>query len=492
MKFIPRCNFFAPRNVLRSNNTMKNRFFLFAFIAAQTLTAQTTREPRDCGKFDKIRVSGMANVTYWTSDTDKVVVVGLADEVGNINTKNENGTLVINTKTVSPSSVKVEVHSKQLTDVAADGASSFKAPEGLHGDVLHLSAAGAGRIKAEVHVRQLMTNGSGAGEIVVSGKASSLQSEGIGASSLKAYELETDTAEVTTSGAASAKVNVKNRLRARASGASSIRVQGDVQDMSAEATSAASISRSRKSGSGGTDSVIVKWKDKEIGDGRRRNNDRPSRRNFYNWAGFSVGVNGLITDKGGLTQQAPYRFMDLDYSSSYNLQLNPLQYNFHIFRNHLNLVTGLGIEWRRYSFDNPVMLNADTIFTHGIIDSSGQYNYRTNVLKSAMLQVPLLLEFNSGRKPGRSFHLAAGVIGQFLLSSKSKRVLERKGEEITIIRKDNFNLNPFQVKAHVSVGYSYFTVFGEYNLTPLFHYGRGPVNYPFTIGLRIVPFIDFD
>ncbi|MBI2722618.1 MAG: outer membrane beta-barrel protein [Bacteroidetes bacterium] len=105
-----------------------------------------------------------------------------------------------------------------------------------------------------------------------------------------------------------------------------------------------------------------------------------------------------------------------------------------------------------------------------------------------MLQFPILLEFNIGRKPSKSFHIAAGVIGQFMISSKTKQKFEISGNEFTKIRKDSYNMSPFQVKAHASVGYSNFTVFSEYNITPLFSSGKGPEVYPFVIGVRLIPF----
>jgi hypothetical protein len=156
----------------------------------------------------------------------------------------------------------------------------------------------------------------------------------------------------------------------------------------------------------------------------------------------------------------------------------------------VNLVTGFGLEWRRYMLDNKTTLDPDSSFTHGMIDSSNTYVYNKNLFKSTMIQVPLLLEFNTHRKSNKSFHIAVGAIGQFMINSKTKQILEFKGDEFTKIRKDSYNMSPFQVKAHASIGYSQFTVFGEYNITPLFDSKKGPETYPFVVGVRLIPFND--
>jgi hypothetical protein len=474
-------------------------FFLFATLCLSSLiTFAQSSETRTIEPFSKIKVSGVANVHYTPSDSTSLRISGSTEDLAKVFTKTENGVLTITTKGEISSNIKVEVSNKNLTEVLCDGAASFKSTEPLKADTLTLSAGGAAKIKTKVDSKALNVHLTGAGEVAVEGTSPDLNVQATGASSFRGYNLQVDNAEVTTSGAASARVNVNSKLKARATGASSIRIQGNVKNLSAESTTGASISRVPRPGSETKDSIVVKWNDHNIGERKHkrveervRKGPRPTR-HMFNWAGFSVGVNGLVSENGSLIQPAKYRYLDLDYQRSYNLQLNPFQYNFHIYKNYLNLVTGIGIEWRRYMFENKTILNPDTIFTHGIIDTSGLYSYDKSILKSSLLQIPLLLEFNSGRRIQKSFHAAAGVIGQFLLTSKSKRVLERKGDEITIINNDNFNMSPFQVKMHVSVGYSYFTMFGEYNLTPLFNYGRGPVSYPFVMGIRLVPFMDFD
>ena len=213
-----------------------------------------------------------------------------------------------------------------------------------------------------------------------------------------------------------------------------------------------------------------------------------SEASFDHWTGFSLGVNGLLTPAASVKMEKPYGYLDLNYSRSINLQLNVYQHNFHLYKNYVNLVTGVGVEWRRYMLDHKTNLDPDSSFTWGVIDSSNVYKYSKNVFRSTLLQVPLLLDFNTSARPGKSFHVSVGVIGQFLVGGRTKQELQSNGYEFTKVYKDTYNMNPLSLKAHASIGYSDFTAFAEYNITQLFDKGEGPQLYPFVAGIRIIPF----
>ncbi len=109
-------------------------------------------------------------------------------------------------------------------------------------------------------------------------------------------------------------------------------------------------------------------------------------------------------------------------------------------------------------------------------------------MKASYVNVPLILDFNTSKNQKRSFHIGFGAMGGLKLASKTKQFYENSGYEIEVYRKDDYNLNPFKVQAIAQIGYSWFNIYGTYNLTPLFESGKGPELYPFTVGLRIIPF----
>ncbi|MBL7935230.1 MAG: outer membrane beta-barrel protein, partial [Bacteroidia bacterium] len=155
---------------------------------------------------------------------------------------------------------------------------------------------------------------------------------------------------------------------------------------------------------------------------------------------------------------------------------------------YVNLVVGLGFEWNQYEFSNKTRLNPDSSYTHGVIDSTNTFSYQKNRLKSTFINVPVLLEFNTHKNPKKAFHIAFGVIGGYKLGSRTRQIVEQNGRTIKYVKKDDYNLNPFRVNAHASIGYHNLTIYADYALTPLFENGKGPELYPFTIGVKLISF----
>ncbi|MCE3226517.1 MAG: hypothetical protein K0S32_1068 [Bacteroidetes bacterium] len=466
-----------------------------------SFNAQTSQS-RSVGAYNKIIVTDAVNVFYTSSDSLEAKVNGNENEIQNVELKVENSTLIISAKGKFYNPVNVYLKNNRLTEVFCSGASEFRTRGLVKADTILFSISGASHAHATIESKNVSVKEAGASELILKGSTDLLNAEISGAAVMKAYDLIAKNANVTTSGASTAKLFIVEKLTAGASGASNIKVKGEAKDISAETSGAASITRIiEEKKYNGKDSTSFEWKGRKIivigGDKDNRTHDTTIHIGkyryssaFQHWTGFSVGVNGLLTPGGAFNQPNKYNYLDLNYSRCINFQLNIFQHNFHIYKNYVNVVTGFGLEWRRYMLDNKVTLDPDSSFTHGVIDSSNTFAYNKNLFKSTMIQVPLLLEFNTHRKNSKSFHIAVGAIGQFMINSKTKQILELKGDEYTKIRKDNYNMSPFQVKAHASIGYSDFTVFGEYNITPLFESGKGAEVYPFVVGVRLVPFTD--
>jgi hypothetical protein len=489
------CNFFERRCVLLSNKqTMKKIFSLAFLISAFQGLAQETKE-RAVEPFTKIEVMGASKVYYTHSDTLRLKVSGPESETENLETKVENGTLIIHTKGKNEGAVTVYVSHNNLSDIRCGEASTFKSTNLIKTETLSLGVSGAANVNVKAEAKSVVVEESGASNLNLSGTTDNLDAQIAGASTLKSYDLISKNANIKAAGASSAKVYVTTRLVAKAGGASSVKVKGEVKDIDADISSAASVTRILEKGESQVnekgDSTTFKWKGKKIivVEGKKEYNAsyHPTR-NFDHWAGLSLGVNGLLTPDASTTMEKSNKFMDLNYSRCINVQLNPFQHNFHIYKNHINLVTGFGVEWRRYMFENKTNLDPDSSYTWGSIDSGNTYKYSKNVLRSTMLQVPLLLDFNSSRKAGKSFHLAVGVIGQFMIGARTKQALESGGYEFTKIYRDTYNMSPISLKAHASLGYSDFSMFAEYNITQLFDKGEGPQLYPFVVGVRVIPF----
>ncbi len=483
---------------------MKKSIISLSLITSSFFLNAQDIQKRDISTFNKIQVSGATDVVYNNSDTLKLEVKTSAKQFDNLITKVENGTLFIYTKGNIYSPIVVNVSGNNLSAVEISGASSIKSNTPLKKDSLSIIISGSSDAKLVLENDYTKITQSGASDLVLSGTTNNLTAQVSGASTLKSYSLTSKQANVTATGASTAKIFVTDKLVANAGGASNIKVKGNVNDIVANASSSSLITKILDDGSNkkniddnnSKDSTFFNWKNKKfivINLTDDDKNDSVKTRtldndDFKHWHGFSMGVNGYLNFENSLNMDKQFRYMDLNYSRSFNFQLNLIERQFNIYKNYVKINTGFGIDFHSYSFNNKTNLNADSSFTYGTIDSTNTFTYNKNKLRCTYLQVPLLLEFNTSNNPNKSFHIAVGVIGQYLITSRTKQTLEQNNNNFTKIRKDNYNLNPFGAKAHVNLGYKNVTVFGEYNLTSLFKANQGAQLYPFTFGVRLIPF----
>ncbi|WP_317897234.1 GIN domain-containing protein [Aurantibacillus circumpalustris] len=457
--------------------------------------AQRSQE-RTISKFDKIKLSGAVNVIYTNSDTVGLIIKGKESDFDKIETKMENSTLIITSKGSFNSEMNIYIKNNGLVNIETSGAARLKTTNTLKSDSILFDVSGASDIHAKLETKKVSCFEVGASNLVLEGSADYMDAKISGAASLKSYNLIVKDAVLTTSGAASAKVNVTDKLNAVATSASDIKVKGDPKDVTVETSTAANITRiksvSAKDGKNDGDTTYFNLKKRKIllignsEDSETKANDAVEE--FKHWRGFSLGINGLMTSPGAVNIPSNYQYMEVVYKNSFNLQFNLIERNFNIIDNNFKIVTGFGFDYHSYELAKKTSLNADSSFTWGTIDSTDTYTYKKNRLRNTYIQVPLLLEFNTSNDPKKTFHIAFGVIGEFLISSRTKQVLTQGKDELTKVRKDNYNMTPFTAKAHVNLGYRGWMFFAEYNLTPLFQYGKGPDLYPFTGGIRVIPF----
>ncbi len=475
-------------------NTMKHILITSTIVLAVLSTRAQTTETREIKPFTKIDISGAATVEYMQSDTLQLSVTGDAGDLRNVTTSSDGETLMIKTKGGISHFCRIRVASRGLAQVTCSGASKIESGNTITTDSISIDASGASTVNLNIKNRALNVVSGGASGLGLEGSTSNLTANISDASTLKSYKLSASSVNVITSGASTAKVYAVDRIMANATGASTVKFKGDPKDVSVEASTASTIAKIAGDDSQkkitGRDSTTFNFKKKKFiiinsdKDKKKKSDDDE----FHHWAGFSMGINGWLSNAGSFSLPKSDKYMSLNYGKSLNFQLNPFEHDFHIYKNYVNLVTGLGFEWNQYEFSNRVTLNADSSYTAGKVDSLGKVNFRKNRLKTTFVDVPLLLEFNTSQDHNKAFHVALGVIGGYKLGSRTRQIFSQDGNEIKRVRKGDYNINPIRVNAHLSLGYANWTFFADYAITPLFESDKGPALHPFTIGLRIVPF----
>ena len=480
---------------------MKTKYILIAAVSLTgLLTTAQTSQTREISAFNKIDASGAPTIIYIQSDTLSLTIEGNADDMSKIETKVSDNTLFIKSSGSFKSGYKVKISANTLNSLSLSGATNFKTNGILKTDSLVIESSGASNINADLNTKSVKAIVSGASDVTLIGVNENLFADVSGASSLKTYKLLSNNVEVTSSGASTAKVYASAKLRANATGASTVKFKGEPKEVSAEGSASSQIikisgddSQNKVTGKDST-STSFNWGNKKIiiADDEHKTdsiyNARERNQKFRHWNGVFFGVAGFTGPQNNFSIDKPYNYMELDYTRSYNWQLNLFQQNIHIYKNYVNLVTGLGFDANLYHFENKVKLNADSSFTWGNVDSTNTFSYKKNRLSSYFVQVPLLVEFNTSSNPKKAFHIAIGAVGKYLLGGRTKQIVVKNGDNFKNTRNDSYNMNPFQFTGYVSIGYSNVTLFAQTNLNEMFKHNKGPELYPFSVGVRLVNF----
>jgi len=222
---------------------------------------------------------------------------------------------------------------------------------------------------------------------------------------------------------------------------------------------------------GGTD---IFW-----GKGKHRK-DNPDKFNGH-WEGVEFGFNGFDKPNYSMYSIADKDFMSLNQGKSMELDLNFYELNISLAKSYVGLVSGMGLSFNNYRFENPYTIEKGQNMTLPVqLDPE---NLSKTKLAVTYLNVPLLLEFQIpvNQNEGRLF-VNAGLIGGVKIGSHTKvKYGDTKDKD-----RSGFNLNSFKYSATARIGYKDISLFANYSLTPLFQSGKGPELTPFTIGISFL------
>ncbi len=464
------------------------------------------QEKKILANFTKLQANSALTVYLQKSDTPYIV----ADMAG-IKADVNNNTLVLGlNKEGDVNSTKVTVGYTQLNQITVEDASTIKTKDTLRTDNLQINANGASSCKLMLVCKEVSCIAGDASGITLRGRVNRLKAEIGEASSLKATDLLANEVDISTSGASSAKVYASKKLKANTSGSSTLKYSGNPTVTQLNETDNSSI----KLYTGGTtasvkitaDSIDVSetkhdsTKHYKLSGGRyefvihnRKKSDSgncdETANNTHNWSGIELAQNGFLTGGNNISMPANTDYMSLNYGlRNLSWNLNLFEKDFRFAHDHLQIVTGLGFSFNGFNMKNKSTLNADSSYTSNLNTiNNSSVTLIKNKLRESFITVPLLLELNTSRIRSKNFHIAVGVIGGLKLGSSTKQVFTEDNKTFRDIRRDDYNLYPFKLDATVRIGYSFFTVFATYSLTPLFQTNKGPELYPFNIGIRIIP-----
>lgn len=201
------------------------------------------------------------------------------------------------------------------------------------------------------------------------------------------------------------------------------------------------------------------------------------------WAGLDIGVNGFTDENYGL--YGGLSFMDLNQSKSLEVNVNFLEYNIGLQQNkdNIGLVTGMGISYNNYKFDNPYTIKKVNGMVEPVLLNADELE--KSKLTVAYLTIPLLLEFQIPvNDRSNKLFIAGGIEGGLNIGSHTKVKWNDSKEK----ERGGFNLNAFKYAAICKVGLNDISLYATYNLSPLFKENKGPGLTPFSIGISFINF----
>ncbi|MBL4594764.1 MAG: DUF2807 domain-containing protein [Flavobacteriales bacterium] len=496
---------------------MKKIYTVIISLLMLTNAFAQVEENRTVEDFQVLNVSNALEVVLTQGETNEVIIEGATPEdIAKVKTEVKDGKLILYTKgkTKWKANIKVLITFKDLQRIEQSGASEISTTNAIRTEDFSIKGSGAIEADLELEVNRLSIDFSGASDIKLSGTAESFDLTLSGASDLKASGFKAKNVKVDISGASDVRVYAEESITGKASGASTINVQGNPSERNIETTIASSSSYNGvevEKEFHFPDTTKINWGDKNFMLFDDSTHVKIPKKRMNHWAGIDLGINGflnadnsfdlsndaslVLTDPEKVTQ-----FMELNYRKSWTFSINFMEFFIKVKEHHFGIVTGLGTEWNNYELRHNVRLTSkggsniypvvdefNEDYTWGEVDTD--FSYSKNRFKTWFINAPLLLEVNTGNNKNKSFHISAGAIFGFNLQTKIKyKYKDVDGSTKKEKDKQSFNTNPFRVSLTTRVGVGRFNVFATYSLTPLFENSRGPELYPFTVGVTLLGF----
>ncbi len=166
-----------------------------------------------------------------------------------------------------------------------------------------------------------------------------------------------------------------------------------------------------------------------------------------------------------------------------------LCYDFPISKSNFSFAAGIGISNSNIYFDNQLAIlnsNSSSIRFQNVDTATGQDLYKKSKLSTTYLEAPFELRFFANKENrNRGFKAAIGMHVGLLVGAHSKNKNTVSGPSVVEKVNSKRYMQTWKFAPTARIGWGNFSVFGSYNLSPMFNNGEGPEVFPYAVGITI-------
>ncbi|WP_153798821.1 head GIN domain-containing protein [Foetidibacter luteolus] len=193
---------------------------------------QHTTQTRSIGTADKIKLHGSMNIDLIPGDGPGIKVIADENLQEYVETKNENGWLVIKVKDDyslrSDNDIKVEITTATLRNLDIAGSGDVNGKGKFSGaDKLDIDLAGNSEVSLEVNTPSVSVNIAGSGDVEITGETRSLDIDIAGSGDFKGEKLMAEKASVSIAGSGNAEIFADNELKVDVVGSGDVYYKGN-------------------------------------------------------------------------------------------------------------------------------------------------------------------------------------------------------------------------------------------------------------------------
>lgn len=160
-------------------------------------------------------------------------------------------------------------------------------------------------------------------------------------------------------------------------------------------------------------------------------------------------------------------------------------YDFPIKNSNFSFAAGVGIGSSNIYMDNMEIRLRDT----GAAGSQVRFlpesqDYKKFKINTTYLEAPFELRyFANNQNRNKGFKAAIGMRAGLLVGAHTKDVISIEGTKVVEKVNTKRYLDKYRFSATARIGWGNFSIFGSYNLNPLFNEGSGPDIVPYSVGI---------